>query len=144
MEWTQCHPSILYNTYTWNVLVSPFKMNPNLKDQADQVGEAYAREIRLKSKNWLFRSSTFLFHGFLKLNTVQKLQKGTNIKDILKHVDKVPDDSTKQANTPLNTTKSKQFLYSETNLCLNCYITKNSLSPITFHPRYLHSKLSSE
>ena len=69
-------------------------MNPNLKDQADQVGEAYAREIRLKSKNWLFRSSTFLFHGFLKLNTVQKLQKGTNIKDILKHVDKVPDDKT--------------------------------------------------
>ena len=80
-------------------------MNPNLKDQADQVGEAYAREIRLKSKNWLFRSSTFLFHGFLKLNTVQKLQKGTNIKDILKHVDKVPDDSTKQAKNSLKFNK---------------------------------------
>ena len=50
-------------------------MNPNLKDQADQVGEAYAREIRLKSKNWLFRSSTFLFHGFFKLNTVQNYKR---------------------------------------------------------------------
>ena len=62
----------------------------------------------------------FYFLGFHKLNTVQKLQKGTVIKYIHKHVDKVPDDSTKQAKTPLNSTKSKQILYSETNLCLNC------------------------
>ena len=47
----------------------------------------------------------FYFHGFLKLNTVQKLQKGTIIKDIHEHVDKVPDDSTKQAKNSLKFNK---------------------------------------
>ena len=56
--------SVLCIIFQCLLFVSPFKMNPNLKDQADQVGEAFARKIRLKSKNWLFRSSTFLFSWF--------------------------------------------------------------------------------
>ena len=39
-----------------SIAVSPFKMNPNLKDQEDQVGKAFARKIRLKSKNWMLGS----------------------------------------------------------------------------------------